>query len=269
MQNSVKRILKSSILPELGHIELDKLALLDLVAWRTKQLKKIGKKTMKNRLSILMRMMEFAVELELITKYPKLTQEAPHMPDPVWLEERELETLTAHAPPFWASAIQFVANTGLRIGEMRALQWSNIDFKRKLIRLTHSLPDASYVLGPLKNGKPRTIGLNDTAERHLRSLLRVGPFVFSQKPDGVILSYYACRVELLKAARKAGFDRRHIGWHSLRHTFASHLAMAGCPLRTLQDLLGHSSLQMVMRYAHVAPSAAQDAVRLLDKNTEK
>ena len=51
-----------------------------------------------------------------------------------------------------------------------------------------------------------------------------------------------------------------------RHTFASHLAMRGAPLKAIQDRLGHATIQMTMRYAHLAPEVARDAVRLLDAN---
>ena len=59
---------------------------------------------------------------------------------------------------------------------------------------------------------------------------------------------------------------RQVSWHVLRHTFASHLAMRGAPLKAIQDLLGHATIQMTMRYAHLAPEVARDAVRLLDAN---
>jgi len=62
-------------------------------------------------------------------------------------------------------------------------------------------------------------------------------------------------------ARKAGL--RQIGWHVLRHTFASHLAMRGVALKAIQELLGHSTMEMTMRYAHLSPDVRRDAVRLL------
>src|SRR3954471_6115379 len=68
---------------------------------------------------------------------------------------------------------------------------------------------------------------------------------------------------LWRATRRAGL--RRIGWHVLRHTFASHLAMRGVPLKAIQELLGHASIVTTMRYAHLAPHVARDAVRLLDR----
>ena len=52
----------------------------------------------------------------------------------------------------------------------------------------------------------------------------------------------------------------------MRHTFASHLAMQGASMKVIQDLLGHASIVMTMRYAHLAPEVARDAVRLLDSD---
>jgi site-specific recombinase XerD len=59
---------------------------------------------------------------------------------------------------------------------------------------------------------------------------------------------------------------RPITWHVLRHTFASHLAMKGAPLKTIQELLGHATIDMTMRYAHLSPEVKRDAVDLLDSN---
>jgi integrase len=53
-------------------------------------------------------------------------------------------------------------------------------------------------------------------------------------------------------------------WHVLRHTFASHLAMRGAPLKAIQELLGHATIEMTMRYAHLSPQVGIDAVALLD-----
>jgi site-specific recombinase XerD len=96
--------------------------------------------------------------------------------------------------------------------------------------------------------------------RHLR-----GPYVFCQ-PDGQPLTASMTEHRLSRAVSRAGISREQgrITWHDLRHTYGSHLAMRGVPLKVIQELMGHATIEMTMRYAHLAPEARESAVQQLD-----
>ena len=81
--------------------------------------------------------------------------------------------------------------------------------------------------------------------------------------EGKVLSDGKLARPLIRAYEAA--ELRPIGWHTCRHSFASHLAMRGVPMKVPQELLGHASIVTTMRYAHLAPHVARDAVRLLDR----
>lgn len=73
----------------------------------------------------------------------------------------------------------------------------------------------------------------------------------------------SCVDAIARNAKLAGL--RRIGWHTLRHIFTSHLVMRGVPIKAVQELLGHSTIEMTIRYGHLSPEAKKDAVRTLDE----
>ncbi len=83
--------------------------------------------------------------------------------------------------------------------------------------------------------------------------------------DGRPFSNYGLNYAIRKLCARAGL--RKIGWHTMRHTFASHLAMRGVPLPAIKELMGHSSITTTMRYAHVAPSTLRSAIAMLNPKT--
>jgi site-specific recombinase XerD len=92
--------------------------------------------------------------------------------------------------------------------------------------------------------------------RHLRSTR-----VLCQD-NGQPLTRQMLQYRTLRAARRARLTE---GVHILRHTFCSHLAMRGAPLRAIQELAGHRELGMTQRYMHLTPTALDSAIRLLDQ----
>lgn len=148
-------------------------------------------------------------------------------------EEKLLEEKIAN-PLHWKMA-QFALNTGLRQSEQFKLRWENIDMERRTLFIPRS-----------KSGESRTVPLNDKALEILRSLTSwmTSPWVFpSQNPASPMdARHFYGRVFLpaLEAANLKG----EVNWHTLRHTFASRLVMAGVDLRTVQSLMGHKTIAM-------------------------
>ena len=143
--------------------------------------------------------------------------------------------------------------TGMRKSEILSLQWDkNVDLRHGFILLDRT-----------KNGERREIPINQTLKDVFMGLPRRldGGYVFydpkTEKP------YQDVKRSFSTALRKAGIRDFH--FHDLRHTFASHLVMAGADITTVKDLLGHKSLTMTLRYSHLAPSHKAKAVDLLDQ----
>lgn len=99
------------------------------------------------------------------------------------------------------------------------------------------------------------------AHRHLR-----GRFLFCQE-DGWPLTEGKMKQPLRRALNRAGISREEgwSGWHNLRHTYASHLAMRGVPLKAIQELMGHVTIEMAERYALLTPDTRRETVGVLDR----
>jgi len=169
-----------------------------------------------------------------------------------YLTKEEAKELvdSCHGP--FRALVMTALHTGMRKGELLKLPWDAVDLKHGFLRVQQS-----------KNGHPRTIPMNESVRgvlTGLRSRLDVN-WVFHDE-EGKAFPNTRRRFEA--ACRKAGLVDFH--FHDLRHTFASWLVMAGVPLPTVSDLMGHKSITMTMRYAHLSPTHRQEAIRSLDKN---
>src|SRR5439155_9030493 len=148
--------------------------------------------------------------------------------------------------------------TGLRRSEQFGLRWESVDFTTGIITVPRS-----------KSGETRRVPMNDTVRELLRALPSrlksawVFPSGTGETPlDG---QNFVNRV-FVKALRKAKVEQ--FSWHCLRHTFASRLVMAGVDLRTVQELMGHKTLAMTLRYSHLSPGHQLDAVQRLNASAD-
>ena len=135
-------------------------------------------------------------------------------------------------------------NTGLRRGEALKLRWRSVDFHRRL--LTVEGPDS-------KSRQTRHVPLNDEAMSVLHEW---------QEQSGNRARVFDMRTGFRTAWEKL---LKRFRWHDLRHHFASRLVQRGVPLNTVRDLLGHSTVQMSLRYAHLAPDQRREAVAKLNE----
>ena len=166
-------------------------------------------------------------------------------------EEKQLRFAIEADAPEHLSEFEVALNTGMRRSEQYSLTWDCVDFDRRLITVARS-----------KNGEMRHIPMNRTVLEALGRLYspssRSGP-VFVSAQDGQAL--LGPRHWFEPAVAKASVE--DFTWHCLRHTFASRLVMTGVDLRTVQQLMGHKTLQMTVRYAHLAPEHQLAAVERL------
>ena len=151
-------------------------------------------------------------------------------------------------------------HTGLRRGELIALQWDAVDLVAGRLLVKRNVWRGHF--GTPKGGRSREVPLNAVALQALKAHGHLrGAFVFCDA-TGAYLKNDTCRNAILRASKRAGL--RPIGWHTLRHSFASHLVARGVPLKAVQELLGHATIDMTMRYAHLSPDVKKDAVRALE-----
>lgn len=168
-----------------------------------------------------------------------------------YLDSDEERKLLSIATEPLRSLIIIGINTGLRIqSEALTLRWEDVNLPRGLLTV-----QAAYA----KSGQTRTVPLNSLARLVLEKLgSSKGDHVFS-KSDGT--QYRSIRNLFKSVCERAGLE--NLTPHTLRHTFASRLAMAGVDLRTIQELGGWKDLSLVERYAHLTPNHKAKAVELI------
>lgn len=159
---------------------------------------------------------------------------------------------------YLAPMVLLAINTGMRRGELLGLRWAEVNLDRKL--LTVAAANA-------KSRRARHIPLNSEATSTLMRWrgagARAGDLVFPSPAGGRMGNINSSWEALCEAADLADFR-----FHDLRHTFASHLVMAGVDLNTARELLGHSDICMTLRYAHLAPNKLAEAVSKLRSTHE-
>ena len=153
-------------------------------------------------------------------------------------EEQDMLRGLENIDPHYAQLSRFLAETGARVGEALQLNWNDID-------------DRYVTFWETKSSRPRTIPLTRRARTAVEEQRKsggrtTGPF------RGVAYPKYRAGWNLAKD-QTAMRDDRQVVPHVLRHTCASRLAQSGVDIKRIQEFLGHRTLSMTLRYAHLSP----------------
>jgi integrase len=210
-------------------------------------------------------MLKTAVDWNVIESMPctiKLLQVPPS--EAAFHDFEEYERLVDSSVAYGANAHLLVllgGEAGLRMGEMLALEWDDVEFLKTQLHVNRS--DWNGHVTVPKGGRPRRIPMTKrlASALHKHRHLRGSRVVCAS--GGSPLTKRVVQRLVAKASSRASLEKT--GVHILRHSFCSHLAMRGAPAKAIQELAGHRDLKETQRYMHLSPAAIEGAIRLLDQ----
>ncbi len=184
-----------------------------------------------------------------------------------FLNEAEIQSLLEHSPGYLRNIITCAINTGMRRGEILSLKWNQVRGDFIYLRKT-------------KTKNKREIPLNDEmivllkkvkAQQNTKGKNVVGldgkPVDGHNQASDYVFIYKGKPVKNIKKSFKTALDNAGISdfrFHDLRHTFASQVIMRGGDLKDVQELLGHKSMSMTLRYSHLSQEHKKKAINLLN-----
>ena len=203
-------------------------------------------------------------EWKILDRAPMIKVPQPKNKRIRWLEPHEAKRLIDECHEPLKSVVRFALATGLRRSNIINMEWQQIDMQRRVAWIN---PEDS------KSNRAIGVALNDTACEVLKEQIghhHKWVFVYKDgctKSDGtrsltVRKMRYDANTAWRAALRRAGID--DFRFHDLRHTWASWLVQAGVPLSVLQEMGGWESIEMVRRYAHLAPSHLTEHAKQID-----
>lgn len=261
-QRIKESILRMYLLPFFSGRSLEEIKNQDIEAYKGYALKKgVSGKTVNNQLMVLGKLLRSAQEWGFLDAVPRIIRLKVISQRLDYLTEDECRlVLACPIEPHWKLMILLALRTGMRLGELLGLDWSDINFDLNLITVRRSIVEG--VVGTPKNHRERHIPISPLLRQELWRVREKIGWVFRRLKGEPFVHWHATTA-LKRVCRQIGL--RRIGWHTFRHTFASHLAMKGIPLPVIQSLLGHSSITMTMRYAHLSPTALHSAIARLEE----
>lgn len=259
-------VFRNHLNPFFGKKNLDGISNIDIEKYKSEKVGLgLNNKTINNQLAMLSKFFKVAEEWGVLEKIPKIKKLKAQPQKFDFLTEEECKLLLDNSEGYLKEMIFFAIKTGLRFGELIAIDWNDIDLKEQLLTVRRSIVLGE--MGSTKSNKIRYIPLTDEVCQMLIQRIKKSGYVFSDN-FGNHLKQHRCCDKLYSLCKRVGL--RKVGWHTFRHTFASHLIQNGVSIKAVQELLGHSDIVTTMRYSHLGPSTLREAIRSLEtkKNIE-
>lgn len=294
------------IVPELGGASLDSLTPLKIQTflYRLQTEKHLSNRTISLVRGVLIQMYDYALDLRLVESNPARNTKLPRQPRKtgdgenkvIPIAQREALLKAAAGDPIMNPAITTLMLTGMRIGELLALQWKHVDFKAKTITIRQSLTrelvfdetgKTEKMVDALGATKTRTsqrvIQAPDLVLERLREWMR---YVAGLKgglkalvPDGFIFistrtmgmrTYSGFRASYRHFLERNGFETEGLNLHRFRHTYASMLLEQEINPKIVQKLLGHRDVSTTLGvYTHVVPEVFSGVTTAVNDASEK
>lgn len=256
---------------ELGERAADDIQPAEIAAWQRARVRAVKPSTVNRAHAYLKRLLNLAKRDRLINAnaaalVPLLTENNARFRFLSPAEDAILESRLARR--YWLMVL-FALNTGLRLMEQLSLERVDLDFRTEMIRVRRG-----------KGNKGRHVPMNATVKALLEEVLASHDheLVFPSR-TGTKISKRNLQQRVFRKACQELPDpsdptgKKKLGvpgatWHDLRHTYASRLVEAGVDLYVIKELLGHSSILMTQRYAHLRPDRLRAAVAVLVPSLE-
>ena len=265
-----RSMLTSSLIPFFGAVPLASIRTADVQRYVAERMASgVRPATAQKPLVLLKGMFKQAVEWDFLRVNPAQVVKGPRLdhPEMDFLTPDEIRALLEALDPEWRPLFFTAIFTGMRLGELLALQWSDLDWLGGTIRVRRSVWHGAFQ-EPKSRGSVRTIGMSPLLtgvlmEHRVTAAWNEHDLVFTTA-DGALIDPSNVRNRVFEPTlHKAGLRKMRI--HDLRHTFASLLINQGENLKYVQQQLGHASITTTVdRYGHLMPDAHVGASQRLD-----
>ncbi len=255
-------VLATYLVPAFGNRRLSEIQVADIQRFKG-SLRHLKPKTVNNILSVLLTMLKTAVEWRVLPHRPDVKLLKTPKTEVAFYEPEEYERLVDAARAVDTRIELMVllgGDAGLRCGEIMALEWTDVDFKRGILKVQRS--EWRGHVTPPKSGRSRQVKLTERLVQRLSAHRNLMARVLA-RDGGIQVTREVLSGWMRKAQRKANLPVTG-SLHRLRHTFCSRLAMLGAPTMAIKELAGHQDIATTQRYMHLSPAAKDAAIDLLN-----